>query len=103
MIDWNYRRIAKKLNYPVTKNRQTELSNFPIEVARLQIFLPMLTVGAASIIGYGWVINEKVSLAGPIVMLFILGYTLIAGFQVLNVLMIDIYPGMQTLHHPLPR
>lgn len=59
----------------------------------MQIALPMLYLGALCIIGYGWMMNYKVSLAGPIIMLFLLGYSLIAGFQVLNVLMVDIWPG----------
>ncbi|KAK5115734.1 hypothetical protein LTR62_000823 [Meristemomyces frigidus] len=88
-----YRRHAKKLNFPVLKNRQTDLSNFPIEQARLQIALPMFGLAATSIIGYGWMLSHKLSLAGPIIMLFILGYSLIAASQVLNVLIIDIYPG----------
>jgi len=77
----------------VVKNRQTDLSTFPIEAARLQIALPMFLLGVGSIIGYGWMMDHKISLAGPIVMLFILGYSLIAASQTLNVLIIDIYPG----------
>ena len=82
MIDWNYKRIAKKLNFPIEKNRQTDLSNFPIEAARMQIALPVFLTGAAAIIGYGWLMAHKVSLAGPIIMLFLIGYCLIAGTQV---------------------
>lgn len=93
LIDWNYRRHAKRLGFPVIKNRQTDLSDFPIEQARMQISLPFFLVGAAAVAGYGWMMDHKISLAGPIVLLFILGYCLIAGFQCLNVLMVDIYPG----------
>ena len=93
LVDWNYRRHAKRLNFPVVKNRQTDLTDFPIELARIQIGLPMLIGGALAVIGYGWMLNHKISLAGPIIMLFLLGYCLVAGFQVLNVLMLDIYPG----------
>jgi hypothetical protein len=59
----------------------------------MQIALPVLLVGAAAVIGYGWLLGHKVSLAGPIVMLFVLGYCLTASFQSLNILMVDIYPG----------
>jgi hypothetical protein len=45
-----------------------------------------------TVIGYGWVIQFGTSIAGPVVMLFLLGYALIAGFQSLNVLMVDLYP-----------
>ncbi|EMC95662.1 hypothetical protein BAUCODRAFT_34431 [Baudoinia panamericana UAMH 10762] len=93
MVDWNYRRHAKRLNFPIHKTRQTDLSDFPIEKARMEIALPMFAFGAAAIVGYGWMITHKISLAGPIIMLFLLGYCLTAGFQCLNVLMVDIYPG----------
>ena len=82
LIDWNYRRLAKKLDFPVRKNRQTDLSNFPIEKARMQIALPLLLGGAGATMGYGWLMDHRVSLAGPIIMLFILGYCLIAASQV---------------------
>jgi hypothetical protein len=59
----------------------------------MEVCLPQLWFGSAAIVGYGWLLGHKVSLAGPIIMLFILGYCLIAGTQALNVLMVDIYPG----------
>lgn len=93
LIDWNYRRHARKLNFPMHKNRQTDLSDFPIEKARMQVVLPLMLCGASAVVGYGWMLDHKVSLAGPIIMLFILGYCLIAGSQGLMALMIDIYPG----------
>ncbi|KAG9628840.1 hypothetical protein KCU64_g17710, partial [Aureobasidium melanogenum] len=34
-----------------------------------------------------------VSLAGPIILLFVMGYALTAAFQVYNILIVDIYPG----------
>lgn len=92
-IDWNYRRYAKKHGLSVEKNRQQDLSDFPIEKARIEIAMPLLYLGAAAVLGYGWTMDHHVSLAGPIILLFILGYALVAAFQVLNVLMVDIYPG----------
>ncbi|KAF2724354.1 MFS general substrate transporter [Polychaeton citri CBS 116435] len=94
LVDWNYRRLAKKHGFPVEKTRQTDLSDFPIEKARMQIALPNFVIAAATIIGYGWTLDHKISLAGPIILLLILGYTLVVGFQCLNVLMVDIYPGI---------
>lgn len=92
IVDWNYRRHAKKLGYPITRNRTTDLSNFPIERARVEIGLPCLLLGVLTVIGYGWIIDFNLSIAGPVVMLFLMGYALIAGFQSLNALMVDLYP-----------
>jgi MFS family permease len=93
MVDWNYRRHARINNLPIDKKTQQDLTNFPIEKARLEVALPLFYVGAAAVLGYGWVMDHKISLAGPIILLFIMGYSLTAAFQVLNVLLVDIYPG----------
>lgn len=92
-VDWNYRRHAKAQGVAVDKSRQQDLSDFPIEKAHLEIALPLFYLGAAAVLGYGWVMDTKVSLAGPIILLFVMGWSLTAAFQVLNVLMVDIYPG----------
>ena len=89
----NYKRIARKLGFPLQKNRQADLSNFPIEKARMQICVPQLLFSSTGVVGYGWMMDHHISLAGPIIMLFICGYCLIAGTQALNVVMVDIYPG----------
>ncbi|KAK9327932.1 major facilitator superfamily domain-containing protein [Lipomyces starkeyi] len=71
---------------------QQYLTDFPIEKAGLQVALPLFYIGAVSVIAYGWVMNYKVNLAGPIILLFLMGYSLTAAYQVLNILMVDIYP-----------
>ncbi|KAF7901717.1 uncharacterized protein EAF01_007016 [Botrytis porri] len=94
IVDFNYRRYAKIHNFPLIKNRQMDLTNFPIEKARLEIALPLFSLGALHIVAYGgWVMDHHVSIAGPMILLFVIGYALVASFQVLNVLMVDIYPG----------
>ncbi|KAK0960970.1 hypothetical protein LTR91_020090 [Friedmanniomyces endolithicus] len=93
LVDWNYRRHAKRLAFPLTKNRQTDLSTFPIELARIQIALPLFITSAASIIGYGWMLTQPVPLARPIILLLIFGYCQIGASQVLNILIIDIHPS----------
>lgn len=59
----------------------------------MQVSLPLLLLGSACIIAYGWTMQARVSLAGPIVLLFFVGYAVQRGFQVLNVLMVDLYAG----------
>lgn len=93
LIDWNWRRLAKKSGFPVKKNRHQDLTNFPVEKARLQICLPLLYLSCVSLIIYGWVLKFRTSLAGPLVALFFTGYGVIAAFQVLQILMVDLNPG----------
>lgn len=92
LLDWNYRRHARHLDVPLTRNRQTDLSEFPIERARLQVGLPMLILTALGVMAYGWSVNWKITLAGPIISLLFLGCCLIGASEVLNVLLVDIYP-----------
>ncbi|EED18640.1 bicyclomycin resistance protein, putative [Talaromyces stipitatus ATCC 10500] len=93
LVDWNYRRHANRLGYPVHKNRQTDLAHFPIEVARMQIAVPHFFLGAAAMVGYGWVLASNVSFGVLIVFLFLIGYTTDVVGQTVMVLCVDINPG----------
>ncbi|KAF6233454.1 hypothetical protein HO173_008386 [Letharia columbiana] len=92
-IDWNYRRHAKKNGFPLTKNRHQDLTNFPIEKARLEVALPLLYIGNIGSIAYGWTLDYRTNLAGPLILLFVFGYGSMAAFQVMQILMVDINPG----------
>jgi MFS family permease len=93
LVDWNFRRWCAKLRVPIVKNRRQDLSNFPIERARLEVAFPAFFLGGIFLIAYGWILTLKISVAVPVVLLFFIGYTLTSLFQILNVLMVDIYPG----------
>lgn len=92
-IDWNYRRYCKRLNFPIKKNVRQDLTNFPIEKTRLELVLPVYIIATISIIGYGWMIVYKVSLAGPVIMMLLIGWAFQAAMQVLNTIMVDLWPG----------
>lgn len=53
----------------------------------------MFFISGSVLIIYGWILTINVSIALPIVLFLILGYSLTGCFQVLNVLMVDIHPG----------
>lgn len=89
LLDRNYRRHAKKAGLPLKRNRQIDMSDFNIERVRLEIGMPFLTAGAVFFIAYGWLLEYEVHIAGPIVMLVFVGYCTLAGFNTLNVLIID--------------
>ncbi|KAH8795637.1 major facilitator superfamily domain-containing protein [Hyaloscypha finlandica] len=92
LVDWNYRRHAKRLDFPLVLNRKLDLSDFPIERARLEVALPLLYFGSALIIVYGWLLTLNVSLAGPLILLFFIGWCIFATYQVTAILVVDIYP-----------
>lgn len=93
ILDYNYKRIARKLGITVVRSKQQDLTEFPIEKARLQIAFPLLLVGCCTTIIYGWVLHIKTSIAVPLVLLFILGASLTGSVNTMSTLIVDLYPG----------
>ncbi|KAK5219568.1 hypothetical protein LTR72_007952 [Exophiala xenobiotica] len=89
-LDRNYRRHALKHGLDPGRKKQIDLQGFPIERARLEIGLPFFVLGALTMMVYGWMLHFRVHMAGPIVMLVLFGYTNLAGFNTLSVLLIDL-------------
>ncbi|KAL6896440.1 major facilitator superfamily domain-containing protein [Trichoderma evansii] len=93
VVDWNYRRIAKKLGVDPSHGRRNEIGDFPIESARIQPIYPSLLVGAVAVIGYGWALQAETSVAAPLVLVFVIGMLVPSTFSILNTLIVDLYPG----------
>jgi hypothetical protein len=93
VIDWNYRRHARRLGVSVDRTKQADLADFPIERARLEIAIPSVLIGACGLLCYGWLIQIHATIAAPCVFLFMVGYSITAGFNCMAILLIDMYPG----------
>jgi hypothetical protein len=81
------------LGVPLKYNRNVDLSNFPIERSRLEVIIPTVALVSACFIGFGWMIQYKVNLVGPLIFLFVIGFCVSASISTVAVLLIDIYPG----------
>ncbi|KAF2270032.1 MFS general substrate transporter [Lojkania enalia] len=92
-IDARYKAHARRLNIPLEYNRQVDLNDFPIEQARLEVAIPNIALGSACFIGFGWMVQCKVHLSGPLILLFVIGFCVSAALNTVSVLLIDIYPG----------
>ncbi|KAF2264285.1 MFS general substrate transporter [Lojkania enalia] len=93
LMDKNFRRHARKLGLDARDTRRIRsLSSFPIEAARLEIALPLVVVGAAMILAFGWVMHFRVYLAGPLIFLFFIGFTLTGAFTIMTTLIVDLFP-----------
>lgn len=92
VIDWNYRRTARRVGLTIDYHRGDDLSSFPIEEARVQPVYPAIVIGVASAVAYGWVLQAETHLAGPLVLLFVIGLTITGSFSILNSLVVDLYP-----------
>ncbi|KAJ5545065.1 hypothetical protein N7535_006547 [Penicillium sp. DV-2018c] len=92
VIDYNYKRTAQKLGLPVDRDKDDDLRGFPIERTRLQTVFPVMALGIAAFIPYGWVLQQKVHLVAPLVLQFIIGFCFVASLNSLNTLLTDLFP-----------
>ncbi|KAJ9635858.1 hypothetical protein H2199_008211 [Coniosporium tulheliwenetii] len=90
--DWNYRRVAKQVGMPIDRKRGDDLRHFPLERARIEVAVPLLIVGDAALLCYGWALEVNASLAAPLVLHFVMGFTLTGAFNMMSVMLVDLYP-----------
>ncbi|KAI1135075.1 MFS general substrate transporter [Hypoxylon sp. FL0543] len=92
VMDWNFRRIAKKLGVRIDRKRGMDLKGFPIEKVRLQLVYPLVMIGTCVYIGFAWALYYETHVAVPLVLSFFIGICVTGPFQFLNVLIVDLYP-----------
>lgn len=92
ILDTNYRRIARNIGFTIDYKRGDDLREFPIEKARIMPVYPLLSTGVVAVICYGWVLHAETNLAGPLVLLFVVGLCVTGSFGILNVLIVDLNP-----------
>jgi Major Facilitator Superfamily len=91
-LDRNFRRWAKTTGMEIRRGRQSDLTNFPVEKARLQVAFPGFYLAALLTIAYAWTIEYNGPLAVCLVLLFFMSYSLTVSFNVSSTLLIDFYP-----------
>ena len=91
-MDKNYKRVAKNAGFKIDIKRGDDMRNFPIEKARIQVFIVPLYVGIAAILCWGWVLEQNAPLAAPLVLSFIIGFCLTGSFNVMSTMLVDLYP-----------
>ncbi|MCJ1291229.1 hypothetical protein MMC34_002772 [Xylographa carneopallida] len=92
LMDFNYHRLAKSVNLHVDRKRGDNLRKHPIEKARIQVAEPLICLGSVTLLCYGWVLEKGAPLAAPLVLQFIIGFCLTGVFDILNTLLVDLYP-----------
>jgi MFS family permease len=92
IMDLNYARVARKTGMIIEKGRTDDLSTFPVEKARIGVAAPMLGIGIATLLVYGWCVEYAAHLPLLLVLHFILGFFLTGAFNGLSVMLIDLYP-----------
>jgi MFS family permease len=92
LLDRNYRRVARKIGFTIDRRHGDNLRHFPIERARIEIIWPMLFLGLACVLAYGWVLEKNAPLAAPLVLHFFIGLCVNGAFNILSTLLVDLYP-----------
>ncbi|KAI1406243.1 MFS general substrate transporter [Hypoxylon fuscum] len=92
-MNWNFRRHARKLGMTVDRDRQMDLSNFPIERARIEVAIPPLVLSMVVITAWGWALEARASVAVMCVLVFLLGLGLVSTTSVFSALIADVRPG----------
>lgn len=91
-MDVNYKRVAKQAGFRIDLKRGDDMRNFPLEKARIQVFIIPLYIGIAAILCWGWVLEQNAPLAAPLVLSFIIGFCLTGSFNTMSTMLIDLYP-----------
>ncbi|KAJ7252085.1 major facilitator superfamily domain-containing protein [Mycena haematopus] len=95
LLDWDYHRLRRSLRAEdPTADETSDKANdaFPIERARLRLLPAFLAVFSASCIGYGWCIDKRTSMAGPLILLIGVGLVVITVMNSIQTLMVDLIP-----------
>ncbi|KZT75004.1 MFS general substrate transporter [Daedalea quercina L-15889] len=103
IIDREYRRVKDKMIAAIEKEPDpekrlrpedvTKEEHFPIEKARLRLMPFYLGLFVAMSIVYGWLLDAKVNIAGPLIVQIFLGYAVVATMNVTQTIIVDLVPG----------
>ncbi|KAI1267230.1 major facilitator superfamily transporter [Xylariaceae sp. FL1019] len=92
VLDLEYAKIAKRRGFDIAEVKTQRLDEFPIEVARLRSVFYLVVATTAGMIAYGWAVQARVHVAGPLVIQAILGFTISAAFVAFGTLITDLNP-----------
>ncbi|KAI0299116.1 MFS general substrate transporter [Multifurca ochricompacta] len=101
LLDSHYQKIKDDLIRQAQANSEKDIdstslvkdSSFPIERARLQILPYMMFIYSACVIGYGWSLQSRVSIAVPLLLQVVIGATFIYMMNAIQALLVDLIPG----------
>ncbi|EFX01825.1 major facilitator superfamily transporter multidrug resistance [Grosmannia clavigera kw1407] len=92
-INRGYQKEAAKLGRKVDRSHQADLSDFPIERARLKVGIPLYVLSCAVMLCWGWAVQKRAHLAVLCVLLFLNGIGMTGFNNAANALLVDVTPG----------
>ena len=91
-LDYNYKRVARRIGVSVDLRRGNDLRHFPIERARLEVIWYHLILGCCTVTAWGWSLQARTTLAAPLIVLFFSSFFLSGALAMLSTLLVDLYP-----------
>lgn len=91
LLDRDYIRTAKRYELPIDKSTN-DLSNFPIEKARILSIFPLLAISTSATVGFGWALHQQTHIAVPIIMTFFSAASQVAILTACGTLLTDLNP-----------
>lgn len=84
LLDFQYRRLKK--------NYTGDPLDFPLEKARFQTLWIWSALECASVIGFGWAVDQGVHISVPIICTFVLGWSTTSIQSIVTTFMVDVFP-----------
>lgn len=92
LLDYNFQQMASISGIKVDTKRDEGLEEFPIQMARLKGVKVLTGTCAALMMGYGWLLERRSHMAGPLILQFFIGLAMQSLFTALNTLLVDLHP-----------
>lgn len=95
VMDSNFQRHAARLGIAVDKTRRMDLGrhgSFPTARARLEVAVPTVVLSTGFSVAFGWMLQRRVHVAGPLVVLFLVGFCAVASLNCIAALLLDLSP-----------
>ncbi|KAJ6594680.1 MFS general substrate transporter [Mycena capillaripes] len=92
ILDWDYQRVKKSV-LSEKADMSTLDDYFPIEKARMRLMPILVVFFVAVCMGYGWCIERRVNLAGPLIFLIGVGFFSMTLMNATQTLILDLVPN----------
>ena len=89
--DWYFARRKRQLDFRPKHPR--DLEGFPIERVRFAMVPYYVPVWLAACVSYGWMLDKKVNIAGPLVVSFFIGAGTQFNTQTCQLILVDMFPS----------
>ncbi|AEO68576.1 uncharacterized protein THITE_2118143 [Thermothielavioides terrestris NRRL 8126] len=92
LMDRNYKHVAQQAGFTIDRNRGDDVASFLIEHARSRWSVTIIVMSMCFVVGYGWVVEQRVHPAVPLLFQAYLGCKCTTLHQTYSALIVDIFP-----------